>query len=153
MPQPAESLPAGGSLMEGLSPAARELLAAHATSVRFARGEHLLTRGAPADVFYVIVTGTVALETYVPGRGPVTIETLEAGEVLGWSWLWPPHRWYLDARALTPVAATAFDAAALRARWEEDPAQGYEIIFHFARLVTERLQWTRLRALDVYGQR
>lgn len=153
MAQPVDLLPAGGSLIDGLSPAGRELLAGHATSCRFDRDAQLLRRGAAADVFYLIRTGSVALETYIPGRGAVTIETIEAGEMLGWSWLWPPHRWHLDARALTVVAATAFDGAGLRSRWEDDPAQGYELMLHFTRLVTQRLQWTRLRALDVYGER
>ena len=71
--------------------------------------------------------GTVVLETYSPGRGPVTIETLESGEVLGWSWLFSPYRWHLDARALTPVHATEFDATCLRTKCERDPAFGYEL--------------------------
>ena len=52
--------------------------------------QYLFREGDPADVFYVVRHGSVALETFVPARGAVTIETLEAGEVLGWSWLFPP---------------------------------------------------------------
>ena len=95
--------------------------------------------------------GSAALETYVPARGPVTIETLEAGEVLGWSWLFPPYRWHLDARALTTVRATAFDGACLRGKCQSDPALGYELMSRFAQVMIERLQWTRLRLIDVYG--
>lgn len=138
-------------LLDGFGPEALTMLAGCARSVRFDEGSNVLRRGDPADVFYVIRHGSVVLETYSPGRGPVTIETLESGEVLGWSWLFAPYRWHLDARALTPVQATAFDAACLRGKCADDPAFGYELISRFAQLLIERLQWTRLRLLDVYG--
>ena len=40
--------------------------------------------------------------------------TLHDEDVLGWSWLFPPYRWHLDARALAPVRALGFDGACLR---------------------------------------
>ncbi len=79
------------------------------------------------------------------------IETIEAGEVIGWSWLFPPYRWHFDARALAPVRATRFDGACLRGKCEADPALGYDLMSRFAQVLIERLQWTRLRLLDVYG--
>ena len=111
----------------------------------------LFRDGDEANTFYVLRHGAVALETFVPARGPVTIETLETGEVLGWSWLFPPYRWHFDARALSLVRATAFDGACLRGKCEADPALGYELMSRFAQVAIERLQWTRLRLLDVYG--
>jgi hypothetical protein len=72
--------------------------------------------------------------------------------VIGWSWLFAPHRWNFDARALSQVRATAFDGACLRGKCEEDPAFGYDLMKRFARVMTERLQWTRLRLLDIYGR-
>jgi CRP/FNR family transcriptional regulator, cyclic AMP receptor protein len=88
---------------------------------------------------------------FVPARGPVVIETLEGGEVLGWSWLFAPYRWHFDARTLTVVRATAFDGACLREKCAADPALGYDLMGRFAHVLMERLQWTRLRLLDVYG--
>jgi CRP-like cAMP-binding protein len=128
-----------------------ELLAGCASNVRFLEGEVLFRQGDPADTFYVIRHGVVALETFVPTRGPVTIETLEAGELVGWSWLFPPYRWHFDARALSLVRATAFDGVCLRGKCDDDPALGYELMSRFAQIMIERLQWTRLRLLDVYG--
>ena len=151
MPSSLERALADVPLLEGLGPEALTLLAGCASNVHFDEGANLIRRGDPADAFYVIRHGTVVLETYSPGRGPVTIETLESGEVLGWSWLFSPYRWHLDARALTPVHATAFDAACLRTKCERDPAFGYELISRLAQVLIERLQWTRLRLLDVYG--
>jgi len=138
-------------LLHGLAPETLTLIAGCAGNVHFAQDAHLIRRGEPADVFYLIRHGSAVLETYVPGRGPVAIETLEAGEVLGWSWLFPPYRWHLDARALTPVRATAFDGACLRGKCDADPALGYDLMSRFAQVLIERLQWTRLRLIDVYG--
>ena len=138
-------------LFRGLQPEELALLAGCASNVQFDVGTVLFREGDPADVFYAVRHGTVALELFVPARGAVTIETLDAGEVLGWSWLFPPYRWHFDARALTAMRATAFDAACLRGKCEQDPKLGYDLMSRFAQVLIERLQWTRLRLLDVYG--
>ena len=138
-------------LFQGLTPEALELIAGCGSNVRFREGELLFRDGDEADTFYVLRHGSIALETFVPARGAVTIETLDAGEVAGWSWLFPPYRWHFDARALSLVRATSFDGACLRAKCESDPRLGYDLMSRFAQVVIERLQWTRLRLLDVYG--
>ena len=138
-------------IFRDMPPEALDLLSGCASNVRFADGEMLFREGDDADAFYVIRHGRVALETFVPARGPVTIETIDPGEVVGWSWLFAPYRWHFDARALGLVRATQFDAACLRAKCEQDPAFGYDLILRFTQVLIERLQWTRLRLLDVYG--
>jgi CRP-like cAMP-binding protein len=127
------------------------LLARCASNVGFHAGEVIAREGDPAAAFYVIRHGTVAIELHAPGRGSMTVETIESGEVVGWSWLFPPHRWHFDARALSEVRATAFDGACLRGKCDADPALGYDLMKRFAQVFVERLQWTRLRLLDVYG--
>jgi CRP-like cAMP-binding protein len=138
-------------LFEGLAPEALELIAGCGKNVRFLEGEVIFREGDEANTFYVVRHGTVALETFVPARGSVTIETIEAGEVVGWSWLFHPYRWHFDARALSLVRATAFDGACLRGKCDADPQLGYDLMSRFAQVAIERLQWTRLRLLDVYG--
>ena len=138
-------------LFDGLEPAALELVAGCGSNTRIGRDEMLFRSGEDANTFFVLRHGDVALETFVPARGPVTIETLGPGEVVGWSWLFPPYRWHFDARALSLVRATVFDATCLREKCEVDPRLGYELMWRFAQVVIERLQWTRLRLLDVYG--
>jgi CRP/FNR family transcriptional regulator, cyclic AMP receptor protein len=137
--------------LEGLGPDRLDLLAGCAANVHFNEGAYLFCEGDEADTFYVIRHGSVAVETFVPARGPVTIETIDSGEVLGWSWLFAPYRWHFDARALTSVRATGFDGACLRGKSESDPVLGYELMSRFAQVLIERLQWTRLRLLDIYG--
>jgi CRP/FNR family transcriptional regulator, cyclic AMP receptor protein len=146
-----ETVLADTPFLDGLGPDRVALLAGCAGNVHFDAGDTLFRQGDPADSFYVLRHGSVALEQFVPGRGPVVIETIEAGEVLGWSWLFEPYRWHFDARALTVVRATGFDGSCLRGKCEDDPALGYELMGRFAQVLIERLQWTRLRLLDVYG--
>ena len=134
-----------------LPPSMLEVVAGCAKNVHFAADQVLFRAGEAADTFYLVRGGSVALETYVPGRGGLLIDTANAGEVVGWSWLFAPYRWHFDARALSDVRATAFDGACLRGKCEEDPALGYELMSCFAQVMIERLQWTQLRLVDVYG--
>ena len=136
---------------DGLGSDELETIAGCGHNVTFAAGQQLFREGDAADTFYVVRHGSVALETFVPPRGGMMIETIESGEVIGWSWLFEPYRWHFDARALTPVRATAFDGACLRGKCEADPALGYVLMSRFAQVLIERLQWTRLRLLDLYG--
>jgi CRP/FNR family cyclic AMP-dependent transcriptional regulator len=138
-------------IFHGTSQEALELLAGCASNTRFADGEVLFREGDEADTFYVIRHGRVALEIFVPARGAVTIETIDPGEVIGWSWLFAPYRWHFDAKALGLVRATVFDAACLREKCQQDTAFGYDLMSRFAQVMIERLQWTRLRLLDLYG--
>jgi CRP/FNR family cyclic AMP-dependent transcriptional regulator len=147
-----DSLLRDAPVFHGLRPEDLALLAGCAKNVHFEQGRVLFREGDAADTFYLLRHGSVALETYVPARGPAIIETLEAGEVVGWSWLFPPYRWHFDARALTDLRATAFDGACLRGKCEADPQLGYLLMFRFAGVLIERLQWTRLRLLDLYGR-
>src|SRR5690349_25001453 len=128
-----------------------QLLAGCGQNVQFAEGATLFREDTRAEVFYRPRHGSITLETYVPGRGPITIETLGAGEVVGWSWLFPPHRWHFDARALALVRAVQFDTTCLREKLEEDSALGYDLMSRFAQVLQQRLRWTRMRLLDVYG--
>jgi CRP-like cAMP-binding protein len=135
----------------GMSPERLALLAGCASNVHFDAGGLIFREGDEADTFYVVRHGTVAIELHAPARNPMTVETIEAGDVLGWSWLFPPYRTHFDARALSSVRATGFDGTCLRGKCEDDPALGYDLMKRFAQVFTERLHWTRLRLLDIYG--
>jgi CRP/FNR family cyclic AMP-dependent transcriptional regulator len=128
-----------------------ELLAGCAQNVHFADGRTIVREGEPADVFYLVRHGAVALDTFVPGRGPVTIETVHEGDLVGWSWLFPPYRWHFDARAMGSVAAVAIDGACMRGKCASDRDFGYELMLRISQVMLDRLQATRLRLLDVYG--
>jgi CRP-like cAMP-binding protein len=128
-----------------------QLAATCATERRAEAGERLCREGDAATEFFEIRSGVVALEIVVPGRDALLIETLHDGDLLGWSWLYEPHRWQFDARATAPCDLRAFDGACVRAACETDPALGYAFMQRFAAVMVERLQATRLQLLDVYG--
>ena len=137
----------------GLDAAALELVAGCASNAHFAAGEFLFHEGDPANQFYLLRGGRVQLETPVPGRAPVVLETIQAGEVIGWSWLFPPYLWHFDAQAAESVRATVFDGKCLRGKCEENHDLGYELAMRSAQIMMQRLQATRLQLLDVYGTR
>lgn len=127
------------------------LLTELATSVEFETGHFVYRQDGDANACYIILQGQVAVELSAPGRSPVTIQTLARGDLLGWSWLFPPYTWHFDARALEKTRAIALDARALRERCEEDHDLGYELMKRFATIMVDRLQAARLQLLDVYG--
>ena len=127
------------------------LIAGCAANRGFDEGEYLMREGTPADHFHVIRVGAVALETHVPQRGTLLIETLHPHDLVGWSWLVAPFRTHFDVRATAPTRTIAFDGACLRGKCDRDPALGYELLRRFAPLIVERLQATRLQLSDVYG--
>jgi CRP/FNR family cyclic AMP-dependent transcriptional regulator len=114
----------------------------------FAPGEFILREGDYAATFYLLRQGAVLLETFVPGRGPLTIQTLTDGDVLGWSWLFPPYRWHFDARVIEPTVALEFDGACLRQQCDDDPDLGYDVMKRVAQTIIDRLQATRLQFMD-----
>ncbi len=136
---------------EGMTSEHLTLIAGCAQNRTYSDGDYLMREGDPSNTFYVIRLGRVANEIYVPQRGALTIETIDEGDLLGWSWLVPPFRTDFDARALGIVHTVAFDAACLRGKADEDPVLGYELMRRFIPVIVERLQATRVRMLDVYG--
>jgi CRP/FNR family transcriptional regulator, cyclic AMP receptor protein len=149
--QTIEQLLAEAPVFNGMGQDQLSLIAGCAQNRVFEEGEYLMREGDPAGTFFVIRHGMVAMEIFVPHRGAVRIETIGDGDLLGWSWLVPPYRCHLDARALDNVHTVAFDAACLRGKAEEDPVLGYELLKRFVPVIVERLQATRVRMLDVYG--
>ena len=146
-----DELLAAVPVMAGLDDAYLELISGCGSIRAFAEGDRLFKEGQPADSFFVIRHGRVALEIFVPGRGEVTVATIGPGEIAGWSWLVPPYEWHLDARALERGSAIQFDGACLRGKCEEDSALGYEVMKRFAAVLLQRLQQTRVQMLDIYG--
>ena len=151
MPTQLDEILAGVPFFGGMGAEEIALIAGCGRNVHFDPGETIFRQADPADNFFVVRHGTVAVGNFVPPRGELVIETLEAGELLGWSWLFPPYRSHFDARALTSVRATQFDGACLRDKCAADPAFGYDLMSRFAQVLIERLQWTRVRLLDLYG--
>jgi len=130
-----------------------KILVGCASNVRFNAGQILFSEGEEANQFYMIRQGKVAIEIIAPELGPITVQTVGEGDVLGWSWLIPPYRWRFGARAVELTRAIALDGKCLRQKSEEDHDLGYALLKRFSGIIVERLEAARLQLLDVYKTR
>jgi CRP-like cAMP-binding protein len=138
--------------LHGLSHDHLVVLAGTARDVTFPARHRLFEDGGSANRFWLLQSGHVTLDLHVPGQGRMKIETIGMGELLGWSWLFPPYRWAFGAVAASPVEAFEFDARAVRGCCESDPVLGYELTTRLAHVVARRLQATRIRLITSAGQ-
>jgi len=136
--------------LKGLEPRHLKILVGCASNVRFNAGHFLFHEGEEANEFYMIREGKVAVQIQGGERGPIIVQTVGEGEVLGWSWLIPPYRWRFDGNALELTRAIALDGKCLRMKSEEDHDLGYELLKRFAGIIVDRLEAARLQLLDVY---
>jgi CRP/FNR family transcriptional regulator, cyclic AMP receptor protein len=143
---------AGHRLFKDLAPRYLGLLAEVAMFKEFAADELIFREGDPANRFYVILEGEVALESVAQNRPPVLLQTIGRDDVLGWSWLFPPYYWHFDARALQPTKAIFFYGTWLRENCERDHDFGYEMIKRMSDVMIERLQATRRKLAEVQAR-
>lgn len=136
--------------LRGLSPEQVNSIACSIREQSFPAGALLLREGEQADTLYLLRSGRVALELNVPGKGATLLETLKAGDILGLSWLFPPYRWHLDARAVEPVDVFALDATCMRGPSPEHPVLEPALAMRLLRQLYDRLERVRLQRLDVY---
>lgn len=142
---------AGQGFLAALPPGHRDRLAALGHDVPIPAAARVFEEDGVADRFWIIRSGTVALDVHVPGRRAAVVETLGEGDLLGWSWLFEPYRWHLGAQARRTVTATEFDAVRVRHACEADPAFGLAVTHAVAAVIARRLKATRTRLLDLYG--
>ncbi len=146
------ALLAANPVFAGLDDDSLAFIAGCGWNVHFSAGSMIFRFGEPAESFLMLRSGTAAVEIRPPTGTARRIETLTAGDVMGWSWLYPPYTWQFDSRALTDIRATAFDGACLRDKCDRDATLGYELMKRFARVIADRLQATRMQLLDLYGR-
>ena len=121
-------------------------LAAHAEPLNAPAGTSLAREGEPARAFYLIQAGRVVIETRAPDGGSVAVDSAGPGDVVGWSWLDPPHHWQFTCKAVDDVRGLKLDAAWLRDQCEQDPALGYRVAKHLLAVVARRLAAVRKQA-------
>lgn len=131
--------------LAGMTKRHLEILSACATATHFEAGQVLFRAGEPANGFYLLESGHVVLEEPHPGGEPVIIDTVAAGEPLGWSWLFPPYLWQLDARAAEPCRALCLSGILLRQHREEDFFLSHELFKRTCEVMVRRLQAARSR--------
>lgn len=115
---------------------------------RYPAGSHVFRQGGPARSFHLLLEGDLDLEVAGGASAPLVLESLHAGDALGWSWLFPPYRWAFDAHCRTEVLAVVLDAAHLRAAIDGDPVLGRDLTRRVAELVIDRLRHVRLQLVS-----
>jgi len=141
---------AANPFFAGLSREDVEFLAGKAELRHLSRDSVLFRYGDRADRFYVVVSGKVSVEVAALEGPPLELQALDAGAVLGWSWLIPPYKWSFQARADEDTEVLEFDGRAIRARCEADPRFGYELIKRFSGLMSERLHFAREKMMEAW---
>jgi len=142
------TLLAAQPFLKGMDRRLLEILAEDCLPADFKEDEHILEEGGPANRFYLILEGSVQIESPLQDGETVPIQTLGAGDLLGWSWLYPPYYWHFDARAITPVKALFFYGTHLRERCDEHPELGYQLMRRVTEVVIHRLQAARLEWVE-----
>jgi CRP/FNR family cyclic AMP-dependent transcriptional regulator len=127
------------------------LLAAAAAPISVPAGHRLFDAGAPAENCWLLTAGQVALDLPMPGRPNLIVETLGGGDVIGFSWLSPPHEWQFGAEVLEPTTAFELNGPAVQALCDDYPQLGYQLAMRMLAAAVRRLQATRIRLLDLYG--
>lgn len=135
--------------MEDLDAAHLERMTPLLGMVRVEAGTYVFRHGQPAETLYLVTEGTVALEIAGASHEPLVLETIHGGDALGWSWLYPPYTWHLDARAVAPVAALTLDSAGLRRSFADDPILAAVMAWRIGEVLVDRLQHARTQLASV----
>lgn len=141
----------GHPFFHGFTAANVRAMSENAVARTYEAGDVLATEGTPANEFLLLFEGKVALEVGASDHPHITVQTVGPGEVLGWSWLVPPHRWRFDVRALKRTRVIAMDGGVLRRVLAARPSLGYKFLIRFLPLLAERLENTRVQLLDIHG--
>jgi CRP/FNR family transcriptional regulator, cyclic AMP receptor protein len=125
-----------------------EQLARYADLVPLKKSQFIFREGEDANRFYLVMAGSVILETTSKGRAPLHIQTLKGGDILGWSWMMPSNTWRFSARAVESGQLVSLNGEYLRAKCEEDHALGYQLMKRITSVMLDRLQATRLQLIN-----
>jgi CRP-like cAMP-binding protein len=119
------------------------LLTDCAVPTEFKPGDVILREGELATRVYLLETGRVNLEARVRGHEPVVIDTIGAGDLLGWSCMFPPYAWHFTARAVERTRAIFFCGEILRKYCQRDRLLGYEVLKRMMPVMIKRMQRAR----------
>ena len=135
--------------LAGMSRAHLALLADCAVATHFEKGQTILRKGEFAKGIYLIESGEVVLESGEESGEPVVVDTVSAGDSVGWSWMFAPYVWRFTAIAVEPIDAIFFHGTTLREYCEKDHSLGYELLKRTALVMLRRLQASRERLLSI----
>jgi CRP/FNR family transcriptional regulator, cyclic AMP receptor protein len=135
--------------LEGMTRHHIELLALCAVPTQFDPGQTIFLEGEPASGFYLVETGNVVLEGKTSDGRQVVIDTVCAGEPLGWSWLFPPYLWHFTARATEQCSAICLSGMLLRQHRDDDLTFSHELFRRTSEVMVRRLQRARGKLISL----
>jgi CRP-like cAMP-binding protein len=136
----------------GLSETQIDHLAGIATPVVFEDNQVVLVDGARSTSFYLLLTGSVAVELRTP-QYSVRVQALGPGDVFGWSSLLDDQDTLFQVRAREHTTALQMEGATLRASCKSDPTLGSEFFHRILRVVAGRVKATEVRFAEMCGVR
>jgi CRP/FNR family cyclic AMP-dependent transcriptional regulator len=139
--------------LAGMSRAQLALLTDCAMATHFKKGQTILHEGEFANRFYLIESGKIVLESLDASGKPLVIETISSGDLLGWSWMFPPYTWQFTARAVEPTAAIFFYGTILREYCEKEHSLGYELLKRMSAVMVKRLQAARKKIFNFHAEK
>jgi CRP-like cAMP-binding protein len=125
------------------------ILGRHAREAEFVADQVIFRQNENAHQFYLILEGKVVVETYVARTDNLPLQILNRGDVLGWSWLFPPLVWHFQSRALEPSRAILLDGASLLVACEQEHDFGFQLMERIAQIVIRRLEAAQSRLLEI----
>ena len=129
------------------------LLTDCATAIEYQKGQEIVRTGEVANRFCLLESGKVVLEASSGSGPPVIVDTIGAGDLLGWSWMFPPYTWHFTARAIEPTKAIFFHGTILREYCEKDHSLGYELLKRMTAVMNRRMEATRNKMSAVQLER
>lgn len=139
-------------LLAGLSHTQRAAVAGVSTVETYVPGHRLFDEGGVADRFWVVLSGCVTIDHTAQPGGRVTLQSIGPGELVGWSWVVPPHRWHFGATVVSPTRAVMVDAVRLRELTDTDSELGHRVALVMVGALVDRLETTWIRLLDLQRQ-
>lgn len=112
--------------------------------------EVLFREGDRVDCLYIILSGEVVLENYIPTLGNHIVAHAEALDVVGWSCLTPVVRQRTaTVKSVKLSRIISINGEALLNLCKEDPDLGYIIMRRVANIVASQFLATRLHLYEV----
>lgn len=137
--------------LAGMTPTQLALLTDCAIPTHFKEGQTILREKEMANRFYLLETGRIVVEARAAGRQPILIEKLSAGDLLGWSWMFPPYVWHFSARAIEPTNTLFFYGSILREYCERDHSLGFELFKRMSAVMVHRLHLAQQKILALHA--
>jgi CRP-like cAMP-binding protein len=140
------------AFLHGLEPAQLDVLADIASETSFGENDVVLVDGEHSQAFYLITSGSVAVQLRSPGF-VVCVQSLGPGQVFGWSSLLNDQDTLFQVRAREETRALRIAGADLKEACRKDSRLAAELLERTLQVVASRVKATEIRFAEMCGIR